>query len=88
MMNGDFVAEATSLEDSRTLRAVIDFPAMTSQQKVETLFLASLGRTPTKTERERFEKYVETGGPTGDQKKAFADVFWALLNSSEFLLNH
>jgi hypothetical protein len=32
--------------------------------------------------------YVNTGGPTGDAKKALADVFWALLNTSEFILNH
>ena len=28
------------------------------------------------------------GGAAGDKKKALSDVFWALLNSSEFILNH
>jgi hypothetical protein len=28
------------------------------------------------------------GGLTGDRRKALADVFWALLNSPEFLMNH
>ena len=32
--------------------------------------------------------YIEKGGPSGDPKKALADVFWALLNSSEFIFNH
>jgi len=31
---------------------------------------------------------VDRGGPSGDQRRALADVFWALLNSGEFLLNH
>jgi hypothetical protein len=33
-------------------------------------------------------KYVESGGASDDPKKALSDVFWALLNSSEFLFNH
>jgi hypothetical protein len=32
-------------------------------------------------------KYVEAGGPTGDWREALGDLFWALLNSSEFLFN-
>ena len=39
-------------------------------------------------ELERLVKYVEKGGPSSDSKKALADVFWALLNSSEFIFNH
>ena len=39
-------------------------------------------------ELERLTKYVESGGPTKARKAALADVFWALLNSSEFLFNH
>jgi peptidyl-dipeptidase A len=41
-----------------------------------------------RSQRERFVKYVEGGGAQKDKKKALADVFWALLNSSEFMLNH
>ena len=33
-------------------------------------------------------QYVQSGGPKKDPKRALADVFWALLNSGEFLLNH
>jgi hypothetical protein len=29
-----------------------------------------------------------SGGPSGDERRALADVFWVLLNSSEFILNH
>ena len=32
--------------------------------------------------------YVKGGGPSKNSKRAFADVFWVLLNSSEFILNH
>ena len=88
MMNGDFIDNATSLDNSQTLRAIVEFPAMTNQQKMETLFLAALSRTPTESEQKRFGDYLNSGGATGDPKTALADVFWVLLNSSEFLLNH
>ena len=88
MMNGRFVGNATDLERSRTLRAVVEFPRMTEAQKLETLFFATLSREPSAAERERFEKYLKTGGATGRKDEALADIFWVLLNTSEFLLNH
>jgi len=39
-------------------------------------------------EMEKLVAYVESGGPEKDRKKALTDVFWALLNSGEFNLNH
>ena len=88
MMNGEFIQNATSLENSQTLRAIIEFPAMTDEQKLETLFLATLSRKPTDAEAKRFGQYLKNGGPANDKKAALGDVFWVLLNSSEFLLNH
>ena len=61
---------------------------MKDAAKIETLYLAALTRKPRPKELERLTKYVESGGPTKNQKAALADVFWALLNSSEFLFNH
>ena len=84
MMNGEFINNATSLDDSRTLKAVLDFPAMTDRQRLETLFLAALSRSPTAAEQKRFEEYLDAGGATDDRNAAMSDVFWVLLNSSEF----
>jgi hypothetical protein len=88
MMNGDFVDNATTLDNSQTLRAVVDFPLMSNEERLETLFIAALSRRPTDDEKTSFGKYVSDGGASGNVKDAFADIFWALLNSSEFLLNH
>jgi hypothetical protein len=89
LMNGKFIEDATSVERSGTLAAVIDSPFFdTPEKQIETLFLSSLSRKPRPEEMVRFVKYVNSGGPTGDSKKALADVFWALLNSTEFILNH
>ncbi|MEZ6032853.1 MAG: DUF1549 and DUF1553 domain-containing protein [Planctomycetaceae bacterium] len=88
MMNGDFIDKATTLDNSQTLRAVAEFPLMTLEEKLNTLFVAALSRSPTDSERVAFEKFLADGGTDGNPQKALADVFWALLNSSEFLLNH
>jgi hypothetical protein len=89
LMNGPFVADATSLERSETLAAVIDAPFLKSPaERIEALYLATLSRKPRPDELARLVPYVARGGPKGDSKAALADVFWALLNSSEFVLNH
>ncbi len=88
MMNGDFVDNATTIENSQTLRAVAEFPLMTDEERLETLFIAALSRRPTESEKLTFGKYIADGGTSQNPKEAMTDVFWALLNSSEFLLNH
>jgi hypothetical protein len=88
LMNGKLVDDATVLERSETLAAVTGAPFLDTGGKVETLYLAALSRKPRPEERDRLVKYVEKGGPSGDRDRALADVFWALLNSGEFILNH
>lgn len=88
MMNGPLVAAATDLEQSATMTAAAEFPLFDDRQRIEALFLAALSRFPREEELSRFLSYVQQGGATGDKKAALADVFWVLLNSSEFLFNH
>ena len=88
LMNGTLVNNATSVENSQTLAAVINSPFFSTEEKLETLYLATLTRYPTEREMSRLSEYVKTGGARKDSNAALADVFWALLNSSEFTLNH
>ncbi|HVS37316.1 MAG TPA: DUF1549 domain-containing protein [Gemmataceae bacterium] len=88
MMNGRLTGEAVDLQEGRTLRAVAEAPFLTTADKVEALYLAALGRPPRPAERDRLVAYVESGRPRKDPDSALADVFWALLNSSEFGVNH
>jgi hypothetical protein len=53
--------------------------------RIEELFLSVVSRPPTPQERRDLVEYVTA---SGDDKKAYEDVFWMLLNSSEFLFNH
>jgi hypothetical protein len=87
-MNGKFIGDATSLDRSETLAAVIDSPFMDTRQKLDTLYLSALARPMRGSEAVRLIPYVSSGGPSRNPKKALADVFWVLLNSSEFILNH
>ncbi len=88
LMNGQFVNEQTHRDRSQFLAGVIDAPFLDSNGKVEAMYLAALGRKPTPEEAERHASYIDRGGVSGDKRKAVTDVFWSLLNSSEFMLNH
>ena len=88
LMNGQFTSTATSLDQSSTLTAICEFPLMKTPDRIEALYLSALTRRPRPEELARLVKYVESGGPSKNQKQALTDVFWALLNSSEFLFNH
>ncbi len=85
LMNGRLLATAMKADGDNTLSAVADSSFLDTAGKVETLFLAALGRTPRAEEKERFVKYVTEGG---ERNRALGDVFWALLNSAEFAHNH
>lgn len=88
LMNGRMTADATSVTKSGTLLAVSDSPFMDTEAKLNALYLATLSRKMKGEETAKMVRYVDSGGPSKDQAKALADVFWALLNSSEFILNH
>jgi hypothetical protein len=55
--------------------------------RIEELFLSLLGRPPTKAEKSDYVEYIEKR-PSGEGKKPYEDVFWVLLNSTEFLFIH
>jgi hypothetical protein len=87
LMNGSVVTAATTLEESMTLRAVVDAPFLKDTEKLDTLFLAAYSRLPRAEERERMLKVVRAKPDDRDaQRQAYANVFWALLNSPEFVL--
>jgi hypothetical protein len=95
LMNGKLVADATSLDRSETLLAIVDNPFMSMGQRIETLYLASLSRMPKPKEAARMLAFIEEAVKSGKpeereqkEKQALADVFWVLLNSGEFVLNH
>lgn len=88
LMNGDFIGDATDLADSRTLAAIVDAPFLSENDKIESLYLTTLNRRPSQVEFNRMQSYLSGKADSVDRQDAFSDIFWVLLNSSEFLLNH
>ncbi len=52
---------------------------------VDELYLRAFSRKPTK---EELEKLAPVYGEGANKQQALEDVFWAILNSREFLFNH
>ena len=87
LMNGKLTADATNLDSSRTLRAVVEAPFLKPEDKIETLYLAALTRKPTEQETEFLLDFVRRPAGELERKQAFAQVLWGLLNSPEFVLS-
>jgi hypothetical protein len=87
LMNGPFTEEVTDPKKSRVLAVVAGDGSRPAARCVEDLFLAALSRPPRPEETKRLAALVE-GGARGDRTAALRDVLWALLNSTEFVLNH
>jgi hypothetical protein len=88
LMNGRVMAEVTHLERSELLLAVVDSPFLDTGAKIETLYLAALSRKPNDRETSRLLRYIDEAKDGEERSRKLSDVFWALLNSSEFILNH
>jgi hypothetical protein len=57
------------------------------EERVDRIFLSVLCRYPTARERAAYVPHVKSGSPK-KEKEPYEDLYWVLLNSSEFLFNH
>ncbi|MBY0460125.1 MAG: DUF1549 and DUF1553 domain-containing protein, partial [Gemmataceae bacterium] len=87
LMNGRLTNDLTSPERNPTVAGVVNAPFLDIPGQVQTLFLATLGRKPTAKELKAMTSHVE-GASESDRGRALGDVFWALVNSTEFNTNH
>jgi hypothetical protein len=90
MMNGELMDNATGgkpgsfLADLRDA-ALLQRKARPDLYMVNRLYLAALSRAPSNRERAAASHLLET---QPDTIRVLEDIFWALLNSNEFVLNH
>ena len=84
-MNGELMKKATKLEANTVLGKIVASTNLT-QVKVQQLFMAALARHPSKEELTKI-KQLSLQAQAGEQQ-FLQDIWWALLNSSEFILDH
>ena len=81
LQNGASVVEKIKAPDGKLSKLLKDTP----DQAVETLFLSVLGRRPREAEQKTVARMLADGA---DRAEVARDLFWALLNSKEFVFNH
>ena len=89
MMNGPLMRGALEGEPGSVLREIIESDRYAKDRdRITALYVAALTRRPTTREAGAFNKFI-TSARTVDQKlAAYQDMYWALLNSNEFIFNH
>jgi hypothetical protein len=90
MMNGDLVREATSMQTGTWLHKLLA-SKKSETDRVQFLFQTALSRHATPRELAVVKKLIKNGSNPakhGAAETAYQDVYWALLNSNEFILNH
>ena len=92
MMNGELVKERT--KENPVLSATSRLAILTNkpEKQVEIAYLATLTRRPTDEELAHFvARLADTDGGGGDRRTrqhALEDLYWTLINSTEFSWNH
>lgn len=86
LLNGDLVRDQTK-EGLLSASSQIAEMAADDARAIETAYLTVLTRRPTAEEAEHFAGRLK--GSTGDpRKQRLSDLFWTLLNTTEFSWNH
>lgn len=84
MMNGEITEHAVNVEPGSFLHKLV-YESKDRAESLERLYLAALGRKPTRQEIQAANDLL--AARNGDTVAAMQDVWWALLNSGEFIFN-
>jgi hypothetical protein len=90
LMNGKEINEAICNPNKGTVATIARIHGRNQAKALDLLYLSALNRLPTSREYSLISSRSRITG-AGDLKNALApwlDVFWALVNSNEFILNH
>jgi Protein of unknown function (DUF1549)/Protein of unknown function (DUF1553) len=86
MFNGEMMRRAISTEAGGFLDKIAKDPKMNDAAKINHLFMATLARKPEHSEIDWANKLL--AARKFDSTSALQDVFWVVLNTGEFILNH
>ncbi len=85
LANGDVINQKLA-EENNCLSRLLD-AAASYEEILEELFLAALARKPTPRERAAILEQLSLV-PMEETRDALEDVYWSVLSSKEFLMNH
>ncbi|MGE3314809.1 MAG: DUF1549 and DUF1553 domain-containing protein [Planctomycetaceae bacterium] len=87
LMNGRMVSDAAVEQKSPTLQSLFERSSEPASAKIDALYLATLSRFPTESERAKLVDYLAVN-ESKELSRRLGDVLWVLLNSVEFGCNH
>ena len=85
MMNSELTEKAVNAERGSFLFETFNAPG-NEASKMQDLYLAALSRRPSRSEVNKASQLIRMY--RGDKVQAYQDLFWALLNSNEFIIVH
>lgn len=86
MWNGELIQQAIG-DGTGSLLYQLGWDAkLSDQQKIEQLYWTALSRRPTRAEMGLAQQVWRSHG--GDTMAAMQDIYWAMLNTNEFILQH
>ena len=87
MINGDMVNGSANHKEKGTFIKYVMDNWRNVNERVQFIYLNVLSRKPTSKEQTYFQRYLERS-LYSDKNLAYEDLYWVLLNSAEFSLNH
>lgn len=87
MINGDMVNDSANHEDRGSFINYVLEKWRDPIERMEYIYLSVLSRLPTSKEKAYFQRYLERS-LYRNKDLAYEDLYWVLLNSAEFSLNH
>ncbi len=87
MINGDMVNDSASHEEHGSFINYVLVKWREPADRLEYIYLNVLSRLPTTKEKTYFKRYMERS-LYRNKDLAYEDLYWVLLNSAEFSLNH
>jgi hypothetical protein len=85
LMNGNVTNDSIRVKQSKMLDGILD-ETHSDRERLRQIFCATVSRPPSDRELERLAHLAR--GSVGGAARGIEDLYWALLNSTEFLTNH